>query len=187
MDTGPLHLEMEIPHSLGQLGDPLGWTRGKLSHQMLQSLWSLAGPKLASALSPGHWILTILPTWERARGGSAGRHSFQEMFLRPLRSIQAGIWSCTVSVHTAFLKQLFTLRKLHLGLDQQVVGSWCLDLPHQCGYMPVEKCDLPEEMLGHDSWKSTCPEQEQCTWLPGLKPLSVTSHLLATWSFAQVY
>lgn len=36
--------------------------------------------------------------------------------------------------------QLFALRKFPTGLDQLVIGAWCLDFPHSCGYVPAEKC-----------------------------------------------
>lgn len=123
-----------------------------------------------AALCPGHWLLTILPTWEKPR--ERGRCCQTQL---PRNVAETLSWKasrqesdpCTASVHTAFLKQLFTLRKLHIGLDQQVIVSWCLGFPHNCEYMPEEErvsaCfgsvgDLPREMLSRDCWKNSHPE-----------------------------
>lgn len=118
---------MEILHSLGQLRDPLGWTRGKLSHQMPPVTAELRVSQ--AGLCPRHWLLTILPTWEkpRERGGCCQtqlpRNVAETLSWKASRQESD---PCTASVHTAFLKQLFTLRNYTLGLINRLLwaGVW---------------------------------------------------------------
>lgn len=95
----------------------------------LQSLQSSECPMLASAFCPGHWLLTILPTWEkpRERGGCCQtqlpRNVAETLSWKASRQESD---PCTASVHTAFLKQLFTLRNYTLGLINRLLwaGVW---------------------------------------------------------------
>lgn len=113
-----LHLEMEIPHSLGQLRDE---PEGNWASRYLQSLQSSGmSQALPSPLGSGSW-----PCCPHGKGCRSWETSRQEP--DPAQQV------CT---------QLFTLGKLHIGLDQLVIGAWCLNFPQSCGCVPVEKCAL---------------------------------------------
>lgn len=157
----------------------LGGTRGKLSPQMPALPVELRVSQ--ASLCPLPWALDLHQTAHMGKATGVGapvRHSSQETLPRLLESIWAGIWACTVSVHTAFLKQLFT----HWAWS---TGYWdlCLDFPQLWVYASREVClcvfgsagNLPGEMLGCDCWKSTWPEQEQCP------DCQVWNHWLYSW------